>query len=429
MGKAGQPSRQGAGRWHAWYLYFKSLGPGLVTGASDDDPTNISTFTQSGVLFGYTQLWTVLYTIPMMIVVQEMCARIAIRTGSGLATVMRAHYAKPFLYACVFLLCLANVVNIGADLGAMADAAQLLLRLPLGIWMALITLFILLLQVFLPYARYAHYLRWLTVSLLAYVVTAMLLPQHWGQLLRFTFVPTLYFSRSYWLNLAAILGTSISPYLFFWQANHEVEEHRRQASSRHAAPASIPSRVYWRRMDVATGMIFSNVVSWCMIITAASVFTQGHGTIDTARQAAQALRPLGGHLSVLFFTFGMLGSGLLSIPIFAGSAAYAIAETCQWQHGLYLSLRKAPGFYAIIILITLLGAVLNFSGIPSMKALYYASALNGIIAPVLIVAIILLANNPTIMREQRNAWWSNVVAWGTAVAMAGAAIGLLLSGG
>ncbi len=219
MGRAGQPSREHTGRWTAVYAYFKSLGPGLVTGASDDDPTNISTFSQTGVLFGYTQLWTVLYTIPMMIVVQDMCARIAIRTGSGLTTVMREHYAKPFLYTCIALLCLANVANIGADLGAMADTARLFIALPAVLWIVLITLFILLLQVFLPYARYANYLRWLTLALLAYVVTAFLLPQHWGPLLRWTIVPTLYFTRSYWLNLAAILGTSISPYLFFWQAS------------------------------------------------------------------------------------------------------------------------------------------------------------------------------------------------------------------
>ena len=426
MGKVGESSRQRAGRWKALYAYFKSLGPGLITGASDDDPTNISTFTQTGALFGYTQLWTVLYTIPMMIVVQEMCARIAIRTGAGLTTVMRAHFAKPLLYACIALLWLANVANIGADLGAMADAAQLLIKLPLLIWIALITLFTVLLQVLLPYARYVHYLRWLTLSLLAYVVTALLLSQHWGQLLRYTFVPKLYFTRAYWLNLAAILGTSISPYLFFWQADQEVEELRRRAA-RHAARPSIPSRVYWRRMDVATGMIFSNVVSWCMIVTAASVFPHGHAGIDTARQAAQALRPLGGHQAVLFFTLGMLGSGLLAIPIFAGSVAYAIAQSCQWRHGLCLSWREAPGFYTTILLTTVIGAVLNLSGIPSMKALYYASALNGIIAPILIVAIILLANDTTIMREQRNAWWVNVVAWSTVAAMTGAAIGLLLS--
>lgn len=425
--KARQATKSQTGRGKAWRAFFTFLGPGLVVGASGDDPTNISTFTQTGALFGYTQLWTVLYTIPMMIVVQEMCARIAIRTGGGLATVMRAHYAKPFLYVCVALLCIANVVNIGADLGAMADAARLLIRLPLALWMALITLGTLLLQVFLPYRRYAHYLRWLTLSLLAYVVTALLLPQHWGHLLRATFVPTLYWSRNYWLNLAAILGTSISPYLFFWQADQEVEDLQRHADSRHAVPASILSRVRWRRVDVSSGMIFSNLVSWCMIITAASVFSHGHTALDTARQAAQALRPLGGRQAVLFFTIGMMGSGLLAIPIFAGSAAYAIAQSCRWPHGLGLSLRKAPAFYTVIILSIVVGALLNFSGIPSMKALYYASALNGVIAPVLIVAIILLANNPTIMREQRNPWWSNLIAWGTAAAMAGAAIGLLLS--
>ncbi len=400
-----------------------------MTGAAADDPTNISTFNQTGAQFGYTQLWTVLVSIPMMIAVQEMCARIAIRTGTGLTEVMRAHYAKPLLYTSVALLWLANTVNIGADLGAMASSMQLLIRLPFILWLIFFTLFSLLLLVLLEYARYARYLRVLTLSLLAYVVVAMILPQDWGRVLKCTLVPTLYLSKAYWLDLAAILGTNISPYLFFWQANNEVEEmRRRRAAHPHTAGDPLPTRLHRRRLDVALGMIYSNVVSWCMILTATAVFFRhGQTRVESVGQAALALRPLAGNQATALFTAGIVGSGLLVVPILAGSAAYAIAEACGWRHGLNLKFQQAPGFYGVIILSTLIGTLLNLIGINPIRALYYAAALNGMIAPLLLVAILFLANNPAIMREQRNGGWSNTIVWITVAVMLCAVLGLLLS--
>jgi NRAMP (natural resistance-associated macrophage protein)-like metal ion transporter len=410
-------------------VYLRFLGPGLVTGASDDDPSGIGTYSQTGALFGFTQLWVALFTLPLMAVVQETCARIGLQTGEGLAHVVRRHYPRWVLYVCVSLLLVANTINLGADLGAMAAAAQLIVKLPLLLWLAGFTALIIALQVWVPYARYARFLRFLAFSLFAYVVVAIAIPQDWGQIFYHTFVPQVQPTKDFLLNLVAVLGTTISPYLFFWQASQEVEEQIEEGKLTPAERRGTSKvEIKWMRSDVYTGMFVSNLVMWFIIITTASTLHGSAGqAVDSAAKAAEALRPVAGPLASILFAAGIIGTGLLAVPILAGAGAYAAADTLKIPQGLSLKLRQAPGFYAVIVLSTLVGAGLNLVGINPIRALYYTAVLNGLIAPPLLILLMLIANNRKIMAGRVNGRASNILGWTATLGMTAAALALLVS--
>ena len=416
-------------RWGKLRVYLKALGPGLITGAADDDPSGIGTYAQTGAQFGYSQLWLALFTFPLMTVIQEMCARIALQTGGGLATNLRKYYPKSMLYICVFLLFSANTINIGADLGAMASASQLLVPIPFLILLAAITLITLGLEVFIEYKRYAKFLRLLTFSLLAYVLVVFIVRQDWSQALVSTLLPNGELTRDYLLNIVAVLGTTISPYLFFWQASQEIEEEIDEGKTTISSRRGVSTaELKWMRTDVTAGMFFSNIVMWFIILTTAStLFRNGLHQINSAAQAAEALKPLAGQFASLLFAVGIIGTGLLAVPILAGSAAYAVAETFRKPEGLSKKLKQAPVFYAVIALATLVGATMNLLGINPIRALYYTAIINGLVSPPLLLMLMLITNNRRIMGNRVNGRLSNTIGWLTTLAMTVAAAALLLS--
>lgn len=391
----------------------KFLGPGFITGASDDDPSGIATYAQTGAQFGYGQLWMSLFSIPFMIAVQEMCGRIGLITGQGLAGVMRRHYSKKLLYVFIILLLVANTINIGANLGAMAAAAQLVTGLPFAMLLICMMILTLLLEIFIPYPTYARYLKYLTLSLFAYIIAGLIVKQDWAEVLYATLVPHIGLTREYLMNIVAFLGTTISPYLFFWQANEEVEEEIAEHKLKrlgYGHPHINAAMIKHMQMDTGTGMILSNVVAFFIIITsAATLGRNGITTIQTADQAALALRPIAGEFAFLLFALGIIGTGLLAVPILAGSAAYAFAEAFRWRAGLYQKLQRAHGFYGVITLATLVGLLINFTSIKPFQMLYYAAIVNGITAPPLIIGILLIANNKEIMGSRVNTKTSNIL--------------------
>ncbi len=414
--------------------FFKILGPGFITGASDDDPSGIATYAQTGAQFGYSQSWFALFSVPFMITVQEMCGRIALATGKGLAGVMRRYYTKKLLYFTVILLVIANTINIGADLGAMASAAQLIIPLPFFALLCIATFSTLLLEIFVSYKVYARYLKYLALSLFAYIIVAFVIPEIRSNLHAIaisTLLPHIEFNKAYFLNITALLGTTISPYMFFWQAEEEVEE---AISARKILPGvdtlqpTISQRTVKNlRIDTTLGMVFSNVVTLFIIITsAATLGTHGITTVNTASDAAQALLPLGGKFATLLFALGIVGTGLLAVPILAGSASYALAEAFQWKNGLYRKFSQAHGFYGIITLSTIIGLAISTSSIPPFRLLYYTSIVNGIIAPFLIIVIIGIASNKKIMGSYANRTRTSVVGWLIACLMIASIIGLII---
>ena len=408
---------------------LKSLGPGFITGAADDDPSGIGTYSQTGVMFGFSQLWLALFSYPFMTAVQEMCGRIGLVTGKGLAGVIKKHYSRRVLGVAVLLLIIANTINIGADLGAMAASLQLIVPIPFVIALIGITFCTLALEVFVPYPTYARLLKYLTLSLLAYVVTALSINQDWGAILRATLVPHIYFSNAYLFNIAAVLGTTISPYLFFWQADEEVEEEIERGEIRslgRGTPKLRPGDVRQMRVDTALGMFFSNFITFFIIVSVASTLgVAGIHSISTAADAAAALKPLAGNFAFLLFTLGILGTGFLAVPVLAGSAGYAVAESFGWEEGLGKKYAKAPGFYAIIALATLVGLLVNFSSIGSITMLYDAAMLNGVLAPPLLVMLLIIGNNKKIMGKHTNSLLSNALGVVIALIMSGIALLLL----
>ena len=409
--------------------FVKMLGPGLITAASGDDPSGIGTYSQTGALFGYTQLWTALFTLPLQTMIQEICARIALQTGVGLAENIRRYYPKPILYFCVVLLVIANIITLGADLGAMAASAQLLMGPPFWFWLVGITFLTAALEIFIPYQQYAKVLRLLTLALFAYVLAAFFTRQDWGQALRNTFLPTIRFDPQYLLNLVALLGTTITPYMYFWQASEEVEEEIDEGRMTKVQRKGVSkTELKWMRADVTSGALFSNIVFWFIIITTASTLHQnGITNIDSAPKAAEALRPLAGDFAYVLFAAGIIGTGLLAAPILAGSAAYAVAETFKFREGLYLKLRQAPTFYAVIAVATLVGTAISLIGINPILALYYAAVLNGLVAPLLLLMIMLIGNNRKIMQNKTNGRLANILGWTTTITMGTAAVALLVS--
>lgn len=392
---------------------LSALGPGLITGASDDDPSGIATYSQTGALFGYQQLWTAVFTFPFMTIIQEMCGRIGLVTGKGLAGVLRKHYSKKFLYFSISLLLIANIINIGADLGAMASSAKLLWGLPSQSWLIFFTLLIILVEILVPYPTYVKILKFLTLSLFSYVFTAFVVGQDWSKVALSTFLPHFSLHKEYLMNLVAILGTSISPYLFFWQADEEVEEELATHKLRRfgiGIPKINKKDLKAMRLDTAIGMFLSQSIMFFIVVTTASTLgMQGINDITTADQAALALRPLAGDMTYLLFACGIIGTGLLAIPVLAGAASYALAEAFKWQLGLSKKFRQAEGFYLVIALATILGLLINFSSLPPFKMLYYTAIINGIVAPPLMLMILLIANNKKIMGKYTNSRISN---WG-----------------
>ena len=410
---------------------FKIVGPGFITGAADDDPSGITTYTQTGAIFGFSQLWLALFSFPFMVVIQQMCGRIGIITGKGLAGTIRTHYSKSVLYFAVSLLTITNIINIGADLGAMASSAQMLLGLPMYFWLILMTGVIIALEVFVTYKTYSKILRYLALTLFAYVLTAFIVKPDWIIILKSTFIPKIEFTGNYLFNVVAILGTTISPYLFFWQTSQEVEEEISDGNISDmgtGTPIVTRTNVKYMNWDTIVGMVFSQFIMFCIIVTtAATLHANGITDVATASQAAEALRPIAGNFTYLLFAIGIIGTGLLAIPVLAGSSAYAVAETIGLKEGLSKKAGRAPGFYGIIAVSTLIGMLINWLGIDPIKALYYAAAFNGVVAPPLMVLVILIANNKGIMGKYVNKRGSNVLGWIIVSVMAIAGILLIIN--
>jgi NRAMP (natural resistance-associated macrophage protein)-like metal ion transporter len=400
--------------------FLKILGPGFISGAADDDPSGIGTYATAGASLGYAPLWTALLTYPLMATVQVVCAKIGLVTGRGLAGVLRKHYPRWLLYCAVIPLFVANTINVGADLGAIAAAINMLVpALPIRLLLLPIALAILALQIWGSYRLISRTFKWLTLALFAYIGAAILARPDWGEVLRSTFIPTISLDQAFLLTLVAILGTTISPYLFFWQASEEVEEEvamgrtqlwrRRGASDRELEYAAV---------DVNVGMGFSVLVMYfIMLATAATLHEAGKTDITSATDAAQALRPLAGDLSSVLLAVGLIGTGVLAVPILSASAAYAISEAFGWRYGLDQNPGRAKQFYAVIVLATLIGVGIDYLGINPIDALFATAVINGFVAPPLLVMIMVVANNRKIMGKRTNGRLTNILGWATAIVM------------
>ncbi len=409
-----------------WYL----LGPGLTTGASDDDPSGIATYSQSGAQYGFNLLWLAAFTFPLMAIIQEMCARIGLVTGRGLAGNIRVHFGRKVLYISTLFLFAANTFNIGADIGAMSNAVQLLMpRLNFTMLAIGFMLLILLLQIFTPYVRYAKYLKWLALVLFAYILSAFLAHPDWHTVLKHAALPHITFSKTQLLLICAILGTTITPYLFFWQTSQEVEEEIAVGETTIKSRAgSEKADIKKMRIDVWSGMFFSNVVMFFIIAACASeLYTHGITNISTAAQAAQALRPFAGNATFWLFAAGIIGMGLLAIPVMAGASAYAISESIGKRQGLNSKLKQASAFYGVIIISMILGLILNFLGLNPIKALIYAAVLNGCVAPIIIVLVLLLARSQHVMGDWKNGKAAAGLGWLLALIMAVSGIAAIYS--
>ena len=410
---------------------LKILGPGFITGASDDDPSGIGTYAVTGARFGPTFLWAAWVTFPLMTAIQFICAKIGMVSGQGLAGVLKNHYPRWLLYVMVTGLLIANTINAGADIGAIAAALNLLLPIPV-IWMIVpVTLTMLALQVFGSYRLISTVFKWLALALLAYIGSSLLARPNLGEVLRGTLLPTFRTDSSFLTTLVAILGTTISPYLFFWQASEEVEEEtsrgKRHLRQRRGASSDELKHAAW---DVNIGMFFSNLVMYFVILgTAATLFKSGQHDIKSATDAAQALRPLAGDLSAVLLAIGLTGIGVLAVPVLTGSAAYALCETFGWKYGLDTRPSRAKQFYAIIAVATLVAMTINFVGINPIDALFWTAVINGVVAVPLLVLIMLIANNRAIMGSRVNNRWTNVLGWIATIAMGLAALGMFATWG
>ncbi len=406
----------------------KYIGPGVITGASDDDPSGIATYSMAGAGFGLGFLWVAFLTTPLMIAAQELCGRIGLVGGGGLVQVLKKNYSKKILYVLVFLLVAANTVNIGADLGAMADSLRLLFPQFPFIWLAVgVTILTVFLEVFLSYETYARYLKYLTLSLFCYIGVAFFIQIDWKDVAINAIIPSGVYNKEFFLMLTAILGTTISPYLFFWEASQEVEEEilagRKTLKMRKGASKEEISDMRW---DTSVGMIFSNIVMFFIIVVAAMTFAKnGIHQIQTAQQAAQMLQPLAGRYATLVFATGIIGTGLLAIPVLAGSAAFAFSEMFNLKRGLSLKYYQAKGFYGVIVVSLLVGLVINFLGVSPVKMLFYSAVLNGLISPVLLMFIFLTGNNEKIMGKWTSGNYSNVGVWVTILLMLFSALSII----
>lgn len=404
--------------------FWKKIGPGLVTGASDDDPSGIATYSQAGAAFGLSTLWTALIAFPLMAAIQEMCARIGLVTSQGLTGTLKTHYPKPVLYLMVLFSFPSIVMNIGADIAAMGAVGNLLFpKVDAAYFSVMFTILLLWLIISLPYRQIANTLKYLCIVLVVYLIVPFMYKQDWLSILKSAFIPTVHFNREFIGILVAILGTTISPYLFFWQASMEVEE------MKHRKKHLIVNKqiIHAMKMDVDFGMTFSGVVMFFIILTTGTVlFPAGITQIDNVEQAATALKPLAGNRAYLLFATGIIGTGLLAIPVLSGSLSYVVSETFGWEQGLDKKFHEAKAFYSIIALSLLLGLSLNYVGISPVKALVYSAVLYGLTAPVLIAIILHICNNPKVMGEYTNDRKANILGFGTLVLMTLCALALLV---
>lgn len=409
--------------------FLKLLGPGLITGASDDDPSGIATYSTAGAAFGFATLWTAIVTLPLMVVVQFVCAKIAMVSGRGLGGVLRAHYPRAVLYPAVMLLVVANTINAGTDIGAIAAAINLLVPVPNAWLMVPIAVAIVALQVWGNYRLIANVFKWLTISLFAYIAAAFLARPHWGEVLKATFVPSIAWNKEYLTTLVAILGTTISPYLFFWQASQVVEEEvSRGHKTLRSRKGTTGDELHHAKLDTAIGMVFCNVVFYFVILAcAATLNATGHKEIASAAEAAEALRPLVGNAATLLFALGLIGAGFLAVPVLTGSAAYAVAESFGWKHGLDRKPHKAIKFYAVIAVSTLVGVAIDYAGVNPIRALFWTAVINGLLAPPLLVLIAFVSNNPKVMGKHVNGRLANAMVWLAAALMAAAAVGMFVT--
>jgi len=398
--------------------FFANLGPGLITGAADDDPSGISTYSVAGASLGVAPLWTALFSFPLMVAVQLMCARLGMVTGRGLGGNIRRHFPRWVMWSSCFLLLVANIFNIGADLSGMADATQMVTGIPQALSSPLFAVIIVAFVVFASYRTVAKIFKWLTLVLFSYVITAFIVHPAWKTVLYATLVPTFHWTRDYFAVLTGILGTTISPYLFFWQSSQEVEEDRLHGRTSVAQrQGATDEELATSRTDVVTGMFFSNMVMYFIILTTATTLN-AHGlkNIETARQAAEALRPLAGDGAYLLFALGIIGTGMLAIPVLAGSSAYAVAESALWS-----------GFYGVLAAAVAVGLSLDFAGFNSVKMMFWSAVLNGILAPPLIVLVLLLTSRRNVMGERKNSLGIRILGWSCAALMTISAAGVFVA--
>ena len=406
--------------------FFSRLGPGLITGAADDDPSGISTYSVTGAAFGYAPLWTALFSFPLMTAVQMMCARLGMVTGEGLAGVIRRQYPRWVLWGACALLVIANTVNIGADLGGMGKVTEMVTGISSYYWTPFYALLIGSFLIWSSYYTIARIFKWLTLVLFSYVLAALFAKPDWGAVLRATFIPGIEWSAAYWATLVGIFGTTISPYLFFWQASQEVEEERKEgALTVEARQGCTNAELRKSRTDTITGMFFSNLIMYFIILTtAATLHAQGKTTIETAQDAAEALRPLAGNGAYWLFSLGLIGAGMLGVPVLAGSSAYAVAEAAVWEGSLADRSDRAREFYSVIAVGLALGLALNYAGFNAVSMLFWAAVLNGVLAPPLIVIVLLLTSNPAIMGARSNPRWLAVMGWITVGVMTLASVAM-----
>ena len=406
--------------------WFAALGPGLITGAADDDPSGISTYSVAGAAYGYATLWIALITFPLMVSVQLMCARLGMVTGQGLAAAVRIHYPRWVLWGACSILVIANVINIGADLGGMAAATELMTGIHPLVWVPIYALVILVLLFWASYNMMAKVFKWLTLVLFAYVLTSFFAHVDWRHALAVTFVPHLEWSSGFCAVLVGILGTTISPYLFFWQAAEEVEEGRAKGQNLAQRKGASSKELKSARADTIAGMFFSNLIMYFIILTtAATLHAHGHTDISTAREAAEALRPLAGNGAYLLFTLGLIGTGMLGVPVLVGSCAYAVTEAAAWRGSMCDKPKSARKFYAIMAIAMVLGVALNFFHLNAVKMLFWSAIINGLLAPPLILLVILLTSNRKVMGTRVSSPAIKYLGWATFVVMTAAAVAML----
>ena len=408
---------------------FSRLGPGFITGAADDDPAGIATYSITGAKFGYKLSWLSIFLVPMMYTIQEMCGRIGLVSGMGLAAAIKKYYPKKLLYFAVALLFFANTFNIGADLGIMASSLQMIIGLPFVFWLFFVTIVTLTLEIIIPYSSYSRYLKWMALSVLVYGITAFIIHQDWIAILRYTFIPYIELELGFIMTIVGCLGTTISPYLFFWQASEQVEEHIKEGKIQDfdESPQVLEVEIKHMRKDTIAGMSFANIIFFFIVITTAATLNRnGIFDIESPAQAATALRPLAGNLAYILFTIGIVGIGLESVPTLAGSAAYAIADTFGFKEGLAKKLTEARAFYAVIGLATIIGVLFNFIGINPVRALFYSAIINGIVAVPLIAIIIKIADDERIVGPYKNSTRGRIIGWTTFAFMGISAVLMLI---
>lgn len=407
--------------------WLRKLGPGIVTGAADDDPSGISTYSIAGASAGYSMLWAVLVTLPMMIAIQGMCARIGLVAGVGPAGVMRSLFPKPLLFALLLIVVIANTVNLGADMAGMAASARLIFGLPFELWVVGFGLLIVIVEVFFSYKLFESIVKWLCLSLLAYVATAFLAHPSWGDVFRNLFIPHIRFQAAWLTTLMGVLGTTITPYLFFWQPAMVIEDEKAMGHTAASLRGATKAEIFETNEDNWIGMGYSNAITFFIIVTtAATLGAHGYSNIATAQDAAEALRPLAGNYAYLLFMLGMVGTGLLAVPVLAGSSAFVLADAFGIGGDLTEKPRRAPIFYSLIVAGIVFGMVMNLFHIDPIRALFWSAVLNGVVAVPLLIFLTLLGNNRKVMGEWKNSLATNVWAWLTVLLMGASATSMFV---